>query len=140
MASNGTGAGFDVGGVREAFANQVDYCRNNGATVTARIVAAIAGQLDAGDPGIFIGKIRNWPGHALADALPLRSAGGLHALHLSGTAPELAPIYAGEAADDLAIVGDVARRYAQTLLPWLDGPPQTNEAGVRRASLRPCCG
>lgn len=129
MAQNGAGAGFDVGGVREAYANQVDYCRNNGATVTARIVAAIAGQLDAADPGAFVETIRDWPGRALADAVPLRSAGGLHALHLSGVAPELAPIYAGEAADDLAIVGQVARRHARTLLPWLDGPPQTNEAG-----------
>ncbi|MDB5724315.1 MAG: hypothetical protein JWQ16_1069 [Novosphingobium sp.] len=129
MAQDIAGTGFDVGGVREAFANQVDYCRENGAKFTARIVAAIAGQLDAADPGPFIEKIRDWPGHALADAVPLRSAGGIHALHLAGTAPELAPIYAGEAADELAIVGDVARRHAQTLLPWLDGPPQTNEAG-----------
>jgi hypothetical protein len=129
MARNGVEAGFDVAGVREAYANQVDYCRNNGATVTARIVAAIAAQLDAADPGEFIEKIRDWPGRALADAVPLRSAGGLHALHLAGAAPELAVIYGGEAADDVAIVRQVARRHAATLLPWLDGPPQTNEAG-----------
>jgi hypothetical protein len=129
MAQDSAGAGFDVGGVSEAFANQVDYCRNNGATVTARIVAAIAGQLDAADPGAFIQKIRDWPGRALADAVPLRAAGGLHALLLSGAAPELAPIYAGEVADDPGIVGDVARQHALALLPWLDGPPQTNEAG-----------
>jgi hypothetical protein len=129
MAQNGTGSGFDVGGVREAYANQVDYCRNNGASVTARIVAAIAAQLGAADAGAFITKIHDWPGRALADALPLRSAGGLHALHLSGVAPELAPIYADAAADDVATVRDVARRHAATLLPWLDGPPQTNEAG-----------
>jgi hypothetical protein len=129
MARNGAGAGFDVGGVRGAYANQVDYCCHNGAPVTARIVAAIAGQLETADPGAFIEKIRDWPGHALADAVPLRSAGGLHALHLSGAAPELAPIYVGRPADDFAIVGAVVRRHATTLLPWLDGPPQTNEAG-----------
>lgn len=129
MARNGAGAGFDVGGVREAYANQVDYCRSNGATVTARIVAAIAGQLDAYEPGPFITRIRDWPGRALADAVPLRSAGALHALHLSGAALELAPIYHNDEADDLAIVADVARRHAPALLPWLDGPPQTNEAG-----------
>lgn len=129
MARNGAGAGFEGGGVREAFANQVDYCRNNGSPVTARIVAAIAGELDADDPGPFIERIRDWAGRALADAVPLRAAGGLHALYLSGAAPELAPIYADEDADDRAIVGAVVRKHVVALLPWLDGPPQTNEAG-----------
>ena len=46
--------------VAEAYANQVDYCRNNGATITARIVAAIAGQLDRPDPGAFVARIRDW--------------------------------------------------------------------------------
>lgn len=129
MAQDGLGAGFDVGGVRQAYANQVDYCRSNDASVTARIVAAIAAQLDRPEPGAFIEAIRDWSGAPLADAVPLRSAGGFHALHLSGAAPELAPIYAGEPADDDVIVGAVARRHAEALLPWLDGPPQTNEAG-----------
>ncbi|MDR2856301.1 MAG: DUF2332 domain-containing protein [Novosphingobium sp.] len=115
--------------VADAYANQIDYCRNNGATITARIVAAIAGLLDRDDAGPFIARIRDWSGLPMADGLPLRSAGALHGLHLSGTAPELAPIYADEPADDLAIVGDVVRRHGDALLPWLDGPPQTNEAG-----------
>ena len=129
MVRDGLGSGFDVAGVRQAYANQVGYCRNNDATVTARIVQAIADQLDRPAPGAFIEKIRDWPGAPLADAVPLRSAGGFHALHLAGAAPELAPIYADEPADDEAIVGTVARDHAAALLPWLDGPPQTNEAG-----------
>ncbi len=120
----------DVRTVREAYANQVAYCRANDSAVTARIVAAIAELL--GDPaaGTFLARIRDWPGPSpLGDALPLRSAGGLHALHLSGAEPSLAPIYAGLPADDIAIVRSATRRHEAFLLPWLDGPPQTNEAG-----------
>ena len=83
-------SGFFPATVREAYANQVDYCRDNDAPVTARIVEAIGGLLYAADPGAFIARIRDWAGAPLADAVPLRSAGGLHALHLSGAAPELA--------------------------------------------------
>lgn len=115
--------------VGEAFANQVDYCEANNAPRTTRVVAALAAQLDRSDPGAFIARIRDWSGAPLADALPLRAAAGLHSLHLSGAAPELAPIYLGEPADDATIVADVVRRHEAALLPWLDGPPQTNEAG-----------
>ena len=126
---NVSDAGTPHDDVREAYANQIAYCRANDAPLTARIVAAIAAQLDDPDAGAFIARIRDWPGAALADALPLRSAGALHALHLAGTAPELAPIYAGEPADDAAIVAAMLQRHGDDLLPWLDGPPQTNEAG-----------
>ncbi|MFT4026065.1 MAG: DUF2332 domain-containing protein [Novosphingobium sp.] len=129
MARSGLGSGFEVGGVLQAYANQVAYCRSNDATITARVVQAIADQLDKPEPGPFIEKIRDWPGAALADAVPLRSAGGFHALYLAGAAPELAPIYADEPANDGAIIRQIARAHADTLLPWLDGPPQTNEAG-----------
>lgn len=129
MAQGSDNAGFDVSSVHEAYANQVAYCRNNDSTVTARIVAAIAGLLDVQQPGAFIERIRDWTGSPLGDAVPLRSAGGIHALHLSGVAPELAPIYADEMADDCAIVAGVVRQHEQALLSWLEGPPQTNEAG-----------
>ncbi|MEJ2457610.1 MAG: DUF2332 domain-containing protein, partial [Novosphingobium sp.] len=120
----------DFGGdVAQAFANQVDYCRANGAPVTARAVAAIAAALDDAGPGPFLARVRDWQGQPLADALPLRAAGALHALHLSGREPALALLYAGDVVDDVAIVRDVLGRHGTDLLPWLDGPPQTNEAG-----------
>lgn len=133
MAQVGDGFSASIS-VAQAYANQVAYCLANDATVTARVVAAVAAQLDDPDPGAFIRRIRDWPGASLADAVPLRSAGGLHALHMSGAAPELAPIYAGAPADDApnddrAIVAHVVREHEAFLLPWLDGPPQTNEAG-----------
>jgi hypothetical protein len=122
-------SGFHPASVKEAFANQAAYCRNNDSTVTTRIVEAIGALLDDPAAGGFIARIRDWQGSPLADALPLRSSGGLHALHLSGAAPALAPIYADRPADDRAIVAGAVRQHEQFLLPWLDGPPQTNEAG-----------
>jgi hypothetical protein len=117
------------GSVAEAYANQVDYCRSNDATITARVVAAIAVLLDRADADPFMARIRDWSGLPMADGLPLRSAGALHGLQLSGAAPELAPIYADQPADDVAVIGAVLQRHGAALLPWLDGPPQTNEAG-----------
>lgn len=117
------------GALATAFANQVAYCAAAGAPVTARVVAGIAAVLASPRGGDLLERIRQWPGAPLADALPLRVAGGLHALHLSGAAPELAALYAGEPAEDAAVIGDVMAAHEAALLPWLDGPPQTNEAG-----------
>ncbi len=118
------------GMVIAAFDNQIAYCRSAGAGVTARIVAAVRDLLVAGEGGALIERIRAWPGAPLADALPLRIAGGIHALHLGGGEAQLGRIYAGEPGlDDAAIVGAAIRGHEAALLPWLDGPPQTNEAG-----------
>jgi hypothetical protein len=129
MAMDGKSVIGNPGSIREAYANQVAYCRANDSTVTARIVEAIGALLAEQAPGAFIARIHGWQGSPLGDAVPLRSAGGFHALHLSGAAPELAPIYADQPADDALIVGKIVRAHEQFLLPWLDGPPQTNEAG-----------
>lgn len=113
-----------------AFDNQVAYCTQAGATVTARVVAALRDLLERGEPGELLDAIRAWPGAPLADALPLRVAGGIHALHLKGAEPGLAAIYENRAGvDDAAIVAAAIRAHEAELLPWLDGPPQTNEAG-----------
>ena len=117
-----------------AFDNQVAYCTASGATVTARVVAALRDLLErgAGDDGggAVLARIRDWPGAPLADALPLRIAGGIHALQLSGAAPQLKAIYHDQAGvDDAAIVAAALHDHEAELLPWLDGPPQTNEAG-----------
>ena len=121
--------------VRDAFANQVEYCRSNGAPITGRIVEAIISAIDGGrldgDNGVSR-RVLGWDGDPLADALPLRVAGGFHALHLAGEHDRLSAIYNG----DEAALADAEQIIAQTiasdeaaLLPWLDSPPQTNEAG-----------
>jgi hypothetical protein len=116
--------------VRTAFANQVAYCEHADAPITARVVRAVLALLDRGESGALLDRIRKWQGAPLADALPLRIAGGLHSLYLSGAQPELGAIYRGEAAvDDAALVAEAIAAHEAPLMAWLGGPPQTNEAG-----------
>ncbi|MEM1195150.1 MAG: DUF2332 domain-containing protein [Pseudomonadota bacterium] len=116
--------------VRGAMMNQVAYCRDNSAPNTANVCLALFELLDSARGGAVMDRVRAWAGPPLADALPLRVAGGIHALHLSGKAPDLAPIYAGEAPKDATErVANALERFEEYMLPWLDGPPQTNEAG-----------
>lgn len=117
------------GAVETAFSNQIAYCSHANAPITARIVAAILEVLKSDSSSALLERIRRWQGAPLADALPLRIAGGVHSLHLSGSAPDLSPIYRNLAADDSSILNDVLSAHEAQLLPWLDGPPQTNEAG-----------
>jgi hypothetical protein len=92
----------------------------------------------------------NWPsGSSLADAcsafsgdlgpsgvsLPLRIAGGLHALRLQGDA-NLAELYPPNLPDDTRFrtgVLDTLRRHEPFLTDWIRNPPQTNE--VRRSAV-----
>lgn len=114
---------------------QAEHCLQNGAPITGAICRSLLA-VAAGDSAVGA-RIRNWPGAVLADAMPLRIAGGLHDLFRSGAAPELAPIYTAAIDDQAAIdaiVTAVVARHDARLLPWLDGPPQTNEAG-RSASF-----
>ncbi len=123
---NASGAGI----VAAAFDNQVAYCQASGAVVTARICAALRDLIERGEGGAVMEAVRGWQGAPLADALPLRLVGGIHALHLKGAEPALKAIYEGhERVDDVAIVAQTLRNHEAELLPWLDGPPQTNEAG-----------
>lgn len=116
--------------VARAFENQVAYCRDSGAPITALVSEALYQLLDTERGGAVMRRVRRWAGPALADALPLRIAGGLHALHLGGEEPALAPIYEGLGPTHAAeLIADAIERHEPYLMPWLDGPPQTNEAG-----------
>jgi hypothetical protein len=114
---------------------QADHAGKNDAPCTGRVVRAQLALLDgATETGR---RLATWPGKPLEDALPLRLAGGFHHLVLSGADTRLLPVYRGELTDQAAIdalVFDLTRRHDAALLPWLDGPPQTNEAG-RSASI-----
>jgi hypothetical protein len=123
---NASGPGI----MKAVFDNQVAYCVASGATVTARIVAALGILLERGDAGEFLERARNWSGPPMADALPLRMTGGIHSLRLKGIEPQLEAIYTDQQGiDDAGIVAAAIRAHEAELLPWLDGPPQTNEAG-----------
>lgn len=119
----------------EGIAWQAEHCRRNGAPVTGQVVAAMLPLL-SGETAVGR-RMANWPGRVLEAAMPLRLAGGLHWLHLSGADARLGPVYAGQVTDQPGIdriVAGVVRDHDATLLEWFDGPPQTNEAG-RSAAL-----
>ncbi|KQU47424.1 hypothetical protein ASG67_14315 [Sphingomonas sp. Leaf339] len=120
---------------RAAFGVQAGYCAAMGAPVTARVCTAL---VEAIDRRSATGRrVLDWAGEPVADALALRLVGGLHALHRAGVYPALSAVFAGDTvAEPLVrlVLQDVMRRHDAALLPWLDGPPQTNEA-ARSAGL-----
>jgi hypothetical protein len=127
--------GMDLTDVRAAIEWQADHAAAAAAPCTARVVRAELALLDG--ESATGRRMANWQGLSLADAMPLRVAGGLHWLCLTGEDRRLEPVYAGLLTDQAAIdaiVADMAVRYDARLMPWLDGPPQTNEAG-RSASI-----
>lgn len=126
---------MEIADVGQAIAWQARHAEEAGAPITGRIIRAEAAIIAAGTQ--TGARMASWPGLSLEDAMPLRVAGGLHFLHLTGATDALAPVYAGKVTEQAAVdalVTDVARAFDAQLLPWLDGPPQTNEAG-RSASV-----
>ena len=114
---------------------QARHAEENGAPATARVIRALAG-VRASDTATGR-RIAAWPGLTLKDAMPLRLAGGFHHLLLTGADDRLAKVYAEAITDQTAVdalVLDLTHKFDARLLPWLDGPPQTNEAG-RSASI-----
>ncbi|HVF94766.1 MAG TPA: DUF2332 domain-containing protein [Sphingomonas sp.] len=120
---------------RACFTIQAGYCDAMHAPITARIATALAAALDR--EGATGRAVLDWAGEPVADALALRLIGGLHALHRGGGDPALSRVFAGETSDPAeieAVLKAALVRHDVALLPWLDGPPQTNEAG-RSAGL-----
>ncbi len=115
----------------EAFAGQVAYCQKNDAPITAALVATLADALD--ETTLTGRRVLGWTGNPVADALPLRLAGGVHAAWQRGDAPELASLFE-RGAGDVDAMRSFLTRHDDALQPWLDGPPQTNEPG-RSAQL-----
>jgi hypothetical protein len=114
-----------------AFAKQGWACRGMGSPLTGDVLDALADCLDA--TTTTGRRIMAWPVEPLADALPLRLAGGLHALARSGKAPALTALYEGQG-EALAVLRDVIAAHDDWLEAWLASPPQTNEV-MRSAAL-----
>lgn len=120
---------------RESFHIQAAYCEAMAAPITARVCTALADALDR--ESATGRRVLDWPGEPVADALVLRLVGGLHALHRRGLDLALDRVFSGavtEPGEVAAILRDAVHTHDAALLPWLDGPPQTNEAG-RSAGL-----
>lgn len=120
--------------IREAFKTQAQFCRASGSPLTADILDALIAVLDRSTR--TGAAILDWPGDPMADALKLRIAGGLNALARSGLDPELAALYVARSGDFEGVLRRVVAEHNEWLLPWLDGPPQTNEV-ARAGALWP---
>lgn len=116
-----------------AFETQIRWCVTLGSPFTAAVLGAALDDLRAGGPVARL--LGGWLGDPAADALPLRLAGGLHALVLSGRDGTLASLYppqggGGGGGDGLsAALPDAVARHDGFLRDWLTSPPQTNEVG-----------
>ncbi|MEO9782641.1 MAG: DUF2332 domain-containing protein [Sedimentitalea sp.] len=120
----------------EAFRFQAQACTSLGSPFMGRLLMMLA---------------NNWPADsALARrcaeskgdigprgaSLPLRIAGGLHALVLSGRDAGLQSVYPPEAVSDARLctaVLDALARHEDFMLNWIENAPQTNE--VRRSAV-----
>ena len=114
-----------------AFDLQVGWCSSLGSPFTAEVLSLLRDDLAGG--GRTAELLRSWPGDPLADALPLRLAGALHALVLSGATPELAACYPplhNQSRDRLwPALNEVLNRHDDMIRHFLTSPPQTNEVG-----------
>lgn len=119
--------------VRAAFRHQADACAALGSPFMSRLMTGLASGLEPGTP--VADRVLGWRGNPRpeADSLPLRLAGGLHALVLAGADPALAAAYARPGEDPTGAALAALARQPETLLRWLDLPPQTNE--VRRSAV-----
>ncbi|MFC0002581.1 DUF2332 domain-containing protein [Micromonospora siamensis] len=123
----------------EGMERQARACAAMGAEGYADLLVRAAADVRAGGPcAEAIDGYADAPPDA---AVPLRLLGGVHALVLTGRAPELARFYpsaggayrAADAADCWAAFRAVVAAQRDALRPWLRRPPQTNEVG--RANL-----
>ena len=126
---------MDIASLPDAIEWQARHAEEGGAPGTAKVIRALQAVRDT---DTATGRrIANWQGLTLKDAMPLRIHGGLHNLVLTGEDTRLETVYAELTTDQAtidALVCELVETYDTRLLPWLDGPPQTNEAG-RSASL-----
>jgi len=115
--------------IRQAFRDQARICAAAGSPLTAAVIdsleAAIDHETETGR------RVLSWAGDArgTADSVPLRLAGGMHALARQRVDARLSQLYGGTLAGADVIVASVLHRFDTELVRWLDVPPQTNEVG-----------
>ena len=122
-------------GNRQAFEIQRFYCEKMAAPIYARLCGAITTGLTRDSR--TGAAVLDWAGEPTRDALPLRLIGGLHALVLAGADAWLTEVFAGAVTDGAGVADRINAAlvaHDDAVLPWLDGPPQTNEP-ARSAAL-----
>ncbi len=120
----------------DAFRAQAQACIALGSSFMGRLLTLLAADWPADTA--LARRCADWtgdigPGGA---SLPLRIAGGLHALVLTGRDAGLQAVYPPEAVSDArlrgAVLGALAR-HEDFMLNWIKNAPQTNE--VRRSAV-----
>ncbi|WP_208353310.1 DUF2332 domain-containing protein [Pseudaestuariivita rosea] len=119
--------------LKKAFLSQSKSCGKLGSPFMQRLFAICADRMQPGTP--LTDRMFNWPGDvsSAGDSVPLRLAGGLHALVLQGDA-RLGQVYPPNGVSDDQLWDTVAAsmtRHHDFLDDWINSPPQTNE--VRRS-------
>jgi hypothetical protein len=130
----------------QRFEFQAAACQALGSSLYAGLLNQTAADLRAGGPAVAV-----LDGHLAAPgrgALALRMLGGIHALVLTGRAPELAKFYpsVGGQADpgpNAELAWPAMRRvlieHQDEVRSWLGHPPQTNEVGRGAALVGALC-
>ncbi|SFI61788.1 DUF2332 domain-containing protein [Jannaschia pohangensis] len=120
----------------EAFAAQARVCPALGSPFMGQLMGVIGARITP-DHGTLARRMFDWPGDvsSAGASLPLRLAGGLHALVLQGD-DALVVVYPPNAVGDDALwdaVSGAMLQHEAFLHAWIDSPPQTNE--LRRAAV-----
>lgn len=120
-----------------AFEEQIGWCERLGSPFTAALLRWLIDDWRAGGPMRTL--LPGWPGDARADLVPLRLAGGLHALALAQRPAALAALYPpATPAFDAGALGPLLQQVlsdeAAHLRDFLVRAPQTNEV-LRSAVL-----
>lgn len=118
--------------LKAAFLGQAASCRTLGSPFMAQLLTILAEDWPSGTP--LANKCVGFSGDLgpAGVSLPLRIAGGLHALVLNGD--DLSAVYPPNDVPDAALRAEVLsalNRQNAFLTEWIDSPPQTNE--IRRS-------
>ncbi|KAA0912509.1 DUF2332 family protein [Aquicoccus porphyridii] len=114
----------------DAFLRQARACEGLGSPFMGQLLRLLARNWHADLP--LAPRFAAWPGDLgpSGASLPLRLAGGLHALVLSGRDPALARAYPPNHVPDATLWAEVERAlfaHARFLEHWCSSAPQTNE-------------
>lgn len=130
----------------QRFEFQAVACAALGSSLYAGLLNHTARDLRSSGPAVdVLDGYLEAPGRS---ALALRMLGGVHALVLTGRAPELARFYPsvggrGDPGPDAALAWPALREVlieqAEEVRAWLDHPPQTNEVGRGAALVGALC-
>jgi hypothetical protein len=110
----------------EVLALQRSACAQAGSALYADVIDAIGADVHAG--GVCAEVLRPWAGNAMADAIPLRFLAAVHALVLTGEAPELAAHYPSAGGTD---AGDPVPAFLATVVAHRDRIERSMDLGVQ---------